>query len=96
MRGTARSPDDEKKVGHLLRMHNADTHLTLVKADLLDEASCQEACVDADYVMHTASPFSLSVKDPQQDLVEPALQGTRYSLPFSHPPPNTVLTIVPF
>ena len=26
--------------------------------------------------MHTASPFQLSVSDPQKDLVDPALQGT--------------------
>ena len=54
VRGTARSPDDDSKVGHLRRMVNADRLLTLVKADLLDQESCKQACVGATYVMHTA------------------------------------------
>jgi hypothetical protein len=36
-----------------------------------------DACFDGvDYVLHTASPFQLNVKDAQKELIEPALQGT--------------------
>jgi dihydroflavonol-4-reductase len=47
------------------------------KADLLTEGSYDEAMKDCELVFHTASPFINTVKDPQKDLVDPALIGTR-------------------
>lgn len=47
------------------------------KADLLQEGSYDEAMKDCKLVFHTASPFINTVKDPQKDLVDPALIGTR-------------------
>jgi len=47
------------------------------KADLLREGSYDEAMKDCELVFHTASPFINTVKDPQKDLVDPALIGTR-------------------
>lgn len=47
------------------------------KTDLLEKGSYAEAMQGCELVFHTASPFTLSVTDPQKDLVEPAQLGTR-------------------
>jgi nucleoside-diphosphate-sugar epimerase len=73
VRGTVRNLADETKVRHLRELFPA---LQLFEADLLTEGSFDEACRGADYVLHTASPFQMTVSDPQKDLVDPALKGT--------------------
>lgn len=77
---SVRDPDNIGKVGHLLEMAEAASGtLRLFKADLLVEGSHEAAMEGCRIVMHTASPFLLpsSISDPQRDLVEPALAGTR-------------------
>jgi len=61
----------------LTELPGADERLELVTASLLDEGSYDPAVAGCDYVMHTASPYQVTVADPQRDLVDPALQGTR-------------------
>ncbi|MEI6750009.1 MAG: NAD-dependent epimerase/dehydratase family protein [Bacteroidota bacterium] len=51
--------------------------LKYFKADLLIEGSYDEAMLGCELVFHTASPFINQVKDPQKDLVDPALKGTK-------------------
>ena len=76
---TVRNPDDQKKVGHLLAMAEAcDAELKLFKADLLNAGDFDAAMQGCELVMHTASPFVImGIKDPQRELVDPAVQGTR-------------------
>lgn len=50
--------------------------LKICEADLTKDGSFDEVCKGATYVMHIASPFNFSAKNPQKDLVEPAVQGT--------------------
>lgn len=73
VRGTVRSLADKAKVSHL---RDTFPSLELFAADLLTEGSFDKACEGAQYVLHTASPFQLTVSDPQKDLVDPALNGT--------------------
>ncbi|HEY3389160.1 MAG TPA: NAD-dependent epimerase/dehydratase family protein [Prolixibacteraceae bacterium] len=47
------------------------------RADLLEEGSFDEAMKDCELVFHTASPFINKVDNPQKDLVDPALIGTK-------------------
>lgn len=47
------------------------------KADLLDIASYEEAMNECELIFHTASPFINKVKNPQRELVDPALIGTK-------------------
>ena len=47
------------------------------KSDLLHEGSYAEGMQGCSIVFHTASPFTIDVKDPQQELVDPAKLGTR-------------------
>ncbi|MEM8996592.1 MAG: aldehyde reductase [Acidobacteriota bacterium] len=47
------------------------------EADLLHDGSYAAAMRDCSIVFHTASPFTIDVKDPQKELVDPAVLGTR-------------------
>ena len=75
---TVRNPSDAQKLAHL-RAAEADAPGTLkfFAADLLKPGSFDEAVQGCAVVFHTASPFQMSVDDPQKDLVEPAVEGTR-------------------
>ncbi len=73
-----RNPDKKEKTKHLEEMAtNSKGEIKFFRADLLSEGSYDEAMKDCELVIHTASPFFLNVKDPQKDLVDPALNGTR-------------------
>ncbi|MDX1496690.1 MAG: NAD-dependent epimerase/dehydratase family protein [Salinisphaeraceae bacterium] len=76
---TVRDPKDDKKVGHLKAIaENAPGKLTLFKADLLEDGVFDDAMAGCELVMHTASPFVImGIKDPQKELVDPAVKGTR-------------------
>ncbi len=76
VRGTVRDPQSDK-YGFLRDFPGADDRLELIGADLLDPPSFQDAVKDCEFVLHTASPYALDVKDPQRDLVDPAVKGTR-------------------
>ena len=75
---TVRNVDNHKKLDVL--RHWADHYsakLVFFAADLLEQDSFTKAMRECQLVFHTASPFLLSFSDPQQELVEPALSGTR-------------------
>ena len=57
-------------------MRDSFPGVELFEADLLAPGSFDAAIAGADYVMHTASPFVITVADPQRDLIDPAVQGT--------------------
>ena len=74
VRGTVRkSPENYP---FLLALPGAAERLELVKADLLAAGSYDRAVEGCDFVMHTASPYEINVKNPQTDLVDPAVNGT--------------------
>jgi nucleoside-diphosphate-sugar epimerase len=73
-----RDPDDAVRTAHLTNLAaNAPGDITFFKADLLDPGSFAEAMAGCKVVFHTASPFTSKITDPQKDLVDPALNGTR-------------------
>jgi dihydroflavonol-4-reductase len=74
VRGTVRkSPENYP---FLLALPGAAERLELVPADLLTAGAYDRIVEGCDYVMHTASPYKINVKNPQIDLVDPALNGT--------------------
>ncbi len=75
VRGTVRRPESPERYAYLTEMDD-DGRLELVGGDLLEDGSYDEAVKGCDVVMHTASPYTLDVKDPQRDLVDPAVKGT--------------------
>ncbi|KAH6786199.1 dihydroflavonol 4-reductase-like1 [Perilla frutescens var. hirtella] len=82
--GTVRDPGDSKKVGHLWMLEGATERLELVRADLLEEGSFDEAVFGCDGVFHTASPVlaipksssSSSSSNIKSEILEPAIEGT--------------------
>ena len=73
-----RNPNDTEKLKYLKSLaDNSPGTLKFFEADLLKEGSYLEAMQDCELVFHTASPFINKVKDPQKDLIDPALMGTK-------------------
>ncbi len=79
VKATVRDKSNAGKVGHLLKMgEEYSGKLELFEANLLQSGSFEDAMMDCELVIHNASPFKLwGVKDPQKELINPALEGTR-------------------
>jgi len=72
-----RSPEKKDKIAHLEQFaSNSSGTIKFFKADLTQPGSYTEAMQDCELVFHTASPFFMNVKDPQKELIEPAVHGT--------------------
>ena len=73
-----RNPENIKKRAHLDKIA-AETsgEIKYFASDLLKENSYAEAMAGCELVYHTASPFVMDVKDPQKDLIDPAVKGTQ-------------------
>lgn len=73
-----RDPGKIAKLSHLNAMAaSSPGEVKYFKADLLEAGSYAEAMKGCDVVFHTASPFTSNISDPQRDLVDPAVKGTR-------------------
>lgn len=73
-----RDPDNPEKLKYLNEVAaNAPGTIKYFKANLLEPGSYDDAMAGCELVFHTASPFINTVKDPQKELVTPALEGTR-------------------
>jgi dihydroflavonol-4-reductase len=72
-----RNPNNKEKLTHLeLIASNSSGQIKYFKSDLLQDGSYAEAMDDCELVFHTASPFTTDVKDPQKELIDPAVKGT--------------------
>jgi nucleoside-diphosphate-sugar epimerase len=72
-----RNPDNSDKVAHLNELaKQSNGSIQYFKTDLLEEGSYAEAMQDCELVYHTASPFTSNFKDPQKELIDPAVLGT--------------------
>ncbi|KAG5517540.1 hypothetical protein RHGRI_038065 [Rhododendron griersonianum] len=76
VKASVRDPSDPKKTEHLISLDGAKERLHLFKANLLEEGSFDAAVDGCVGVFHTASPCTHTVKDPQAELIDPALKGT--------------------
>ncbi|KAF3971287.1 hypothetical protein CMV_005096 [Castanea mollissima] len=74
--GTVRDPGNEKKLAHLLSLEGARERLRLVKADLMEEGSFDDAIMGCHGVFHTASPVLKPSSDPKAEILDPAIEGT--------------------
>ena len=72
-----RNPSNEQKIAHLKAVaEKSSGSITFFAADLMQPGSYKEAMEGCELVYHTASPFTTDVKDPQKELIDPAVQGT--------------------
>ncbi|GAB2229260.1 hypothetical protein Droror1_Dr00023398 [Drosera rotundifolia] len=67
---------DPKKTEHLLALDGAKERLHLFEANLLQDGSFDDAIDGCEGLFHTASPVTSDVKDPQAELLDPAVKGT--------------------
>lgn len=73
-----RDPAKTEKLTYLNELAGAAPgQIQYFKSDLLEPGSYHDAMQGCQLVFHTASPFSISVDNPQKDLIEPAQLGTR-------------------
>lgn len=72
-----RDPQNEEKIGHLKKAAaKSKGEIKFFKGDLLTPGSYKEAMEGCELIYHTASPFTIDVKNPQKELIEPAVFGT--------------------
>lgn len=90
VRATVRDKNNKDKVAHLNELSEKfPGKLELFNADLLKSGSFKEAMQDCELVIHTASPFIREgIKDPEKELVEPALEGTKNVLLTANETPS--------
>ena len=81
VRGSVRSAAKGDHIRQVLENHGADTsRLSFVELDLMQDAGWDDAMEGVDYLLHTASPFvTTSPKDPDE-IIKPAIDGTRRAL----------------
>ncbi|KAF9587222.1 hypothetical protein IFM89_039552 [Coptis chinensis] len=65
VKGTVRDPGNQKKLAHLWQLEGAKERLELVKADLMEDGSFDDAVMGCDGVFHTASPVLGPKSDPK-------------------------------
>lgn len=77
--GTVRNLGNADKIKHLKALSNQyPGQLQLFAADLLAQGSFDAAMAGCSVVVHVASPYSLEKpKDPERELLAPAIEGTR-------------------
>ena len=69
--------NNKSKYEHLLSLNNANTNLEIFPLDVRDKEALENFVKDCDIIVHGGTPFKLDVKDPQTELMEPTVQGTR-------------------
>ncbi len=78
VRAPVRDPADAEKLKSLNAIAEAAPgSIQYFKADLMELGSYNTAMEGCRTVFHTASPFKLQVQDPQRQLIDPALMGTK-------------------
>lgn len=78
VRLTVRNKSKIEKFSHLEKIaQTSKGKLEIWEADLLQPNAFNDVANGADAIMHVASPFTLNFKDPQKDLVDPAVIGTQ-------------------
>ena len=68
---------NKSKYEHLFSLNNADTNLKMVSLDVLDKEALESFVKGCDILVHGGTPFKLDVKNPQTELIEPTVTGTR-------------------
>lgn len=81
VRGSLRNLDKAEKVRQTLRKAGADiAKLDFVALDLMRDEGWDQAMAGCRYLQHTASPFVLRTPKDPEELVRPAVDGTRRAI----------------
>lgn len=93
--GTVRDPSKTERLAYLTEL--AAKHpgtLVFFRGDLNEPGSFADGMAGCSHVFHVASPFASSVADPQRDLVDPAVNGTRTVLEQANATPTVKRVVV--
>jgi nucleoside-diphosphate-sugar epimerase len=78
VRVTVRDKQKHSGYAHLVKLaQDKPGHLEIHEANLLVPGAYDAIARGCEAILHLASPFSLRAKDPENDLIKPAVQGTR-------------------
>ncbi|MCA9573075.1 MAG: NAD-dependent epimerase/dehydratase family protein, partial [Myxococcales bacterium] len=92
---TVRDPSKTDRLQYLLDLAaRLPGTLRFFGADLLTPGSFAEAMAGCQVVFHVASPYVLDVKDPQAELVDPAVNGTRNVLEAVNATPTVTRVVL--
>lgn len=81
VRGSVRELKKADKVRNVLQKAGADiTRLDFMELDLTSDANWQEAMVGCRFLQHTASPLTIKMPRDRDELVRPAVEGTRRAI----------------
>ncbi|KAJ3693645.1 hypothetical protein LUZ60_009125 [Juncus effusus] len=72
---TVRNPEDLERTAHLREMQEIGP-LKIMKGDLDEEGSFDEAVNGCDFIFLVAAPVNLMSPNPEKELIEPAVRGT--------------------
>ncbi len=90
-----RDPKNEGKINHLKAMaEQSPGKIKFFAADLLKPNSYTTAMDGCEVVFHTASPFTTDFKDPQKELIDPAVKGTANVLESANQVPSVKRVVV--
>jgi nucleoside-diphosphate-sugar epimerase len=78
VRATVRDPADPKKTGPLLKIaEEKPGRLSLHRGELLEAGSFRAALEGAEVLVHVAAVAQLTAKNPQKEIIDPAVEGVR-------------------
>ncbi len=81
VRGSVRGAAKGDHIRKVLEGHGADTtRLEFVELDLMQDDGWDAAMDGVDYLLHTASPFVTSAPKDPDEIIKPAIDGTRRAL----------------
>lgn len=69
---------------HLTDKTNLDSRISFIELDLLSDEGWAAALSGVDALLHTASPFPLVQPKSEEDLIRPAVEGTKRALDAAH------------
>ena len=78
VRGSLRSRARESEIRNALsKVVNTENRLEICELDLLKDDGWNEAVSGCDYVMHVASPFRIANPKSENEMILPAVEGTK-------------------
>jgi len=78
VRVSVRNKSKTAKYQHILDLEKTNTgKVELWQANLITPNGFDEVAKGCDSIIHVASPFTLDTKNPQENLINPALKGTQ-------------------
>lgn len=69
--------NNKARYEHLLALTNAENNLQFVPMDTQDKNALENFVNGCEIIVHGGTPFKLDVKDPESELMNPTVMGTR-------------------